>query len=54
MLRSLPGRQGPPRLRPLTATDLELADLGRTRRDPSQRLRELLGTIDGEHCRFPG
>jgi hypothetical protein len=38
----------------LNATDLKLADLGRTRREPSQRLRELLGTIDGERCRFPG
>ncbi len=54
VLRSLPGRQGQPRLRPLTAGDLTLADLGRTRREPSQRLRELLGTIDGERCRFPG
>ncbi|MBW3640593.1 MAG: HNH endonuclease [Actinobacteria bacterium] len=53
VLRSLPGRQGRPRLRPLTAADLNLADLGRTRREPSQRLRELLGTIDGERCRFP-
>ena len=54
VLRSLPGRQGRPRLRPLNAADLKLADLGRTRREPSQRLRELLGTIDGERCRFPG
>ena len=54
VLRSLPGRQGQPRLRPLNAADLNLADLGRTRREPSQRLRELLGTIDGERCRFPG
>jgi len=54
VLHTLPGREGRPRLRPLSAADLKLADLGRTRREPSQRLRELLGTIDGERCRFPG
>ena len=41
-------------LRPLTAADLSRGDLGRTHRLPSLALRELLGTIDGERCRFPG
>lgn len=31
-----------------------LRDLGRTRREPDLGLRELLGTIDGERCRYPG
>lgn len=29
-------------------------DAGRTRREPSLALRELLGSVDGERCRFPG
>ncbi|MEO9221747.1 MAG: DUF222 domain-containing protein [Mycobacteriaceae bacterium] len=41
-------------LRPLTRGDLCRHDLGRTRRAPSLVLRELLGTVDGEQCRFPG
>lgn len=53
-LRSLPGRGGGRALRPLTAADLRRYDLGRTQRRPSARLRELLGTVDGERCRFPG
>ncbi len=53
-LRGLPGRGGPPRLRPLTTADLTRADLGRTARLPNQALRDQLATIDGERCRFPG
>lgn len=49
VLRTLPGRGGQPLLRTRTA-----ADLSRTQRLPSLRLRELLGIIDGERCRFPG
>ena len=52
-LRSLPGR-GAVRLRPVTAGDLAAHDLGRTHRQPSLALRELLGILDGERCRFPG
>jgi hypothetical protein len=33
---------------------LTICDLGRDRREPDLALRELLGTIDGERCRFPG
>lgn len=51
--RSLPGR-GVPRLRPVGVADLRLEDLGRSRREASLALRELLGTVDGERCRFPG
>jgi hypothetical protein len=54
VLTLLPGRGGPGRLRPLTAADLCRHDLGRTARTPSLALRELLGTLDGERCRFPG
>ncbi len=42
------------RLRPLIAADLTRHDLGRTTREPSLALREHVGTIDGERCRFPG
>ena len=41
------------RLRHLVAADLTRHDLGRTQRLPSLVLRELLGTVDGERCRFP-
>jgi hypothetical protein len=54
VLKSLPGRGGILRLRPLTGTDLTVHDLGRTTREPSLALRELLGSLDGERCRFPG
>jgi hypothetical protein len=54
VLRTLPGRGGPGRLRPLTAADLRRHDLGRSQRVVSPALRDLLGTIDGERCRFPG
>ena len=54
VLRSLPGRGGLPRLRPLRPEDRTRLDLGRTARLPSDGLRQLLGTIDGERCRFPG
>lgn len=50
----LPRGDGPVRLRPLAALDLTTCDLGRTTREPSLTLRELLGTIDGERCRFSG
>ena len=53
-LKTLPGRRGAVRVRPLTDTDLRRADLGRTARDANTPLRELLGTLDGERCRFPG
>ena len=54
VLRALPGRGGLLRLRPLTDADLRRHDLGRTAREASTALRELLGTLDGERCRFPG
>jgi len=54
VLKTLPGRSGAPRLRPLTAADLHRHDLGRSQRLPSPALRELLGVLDGERCRFPG
>ncbi len=54
VLKTLPGRGGIVRLRPLTDADLTRFDLGRTTRQVSLPLRELLGTLDGERCRFPG
>lgn len=54
VFKGLPGRGGVLRLRPVTADDLRRHDLGRTRRDVSDPLRALLGTLDGERCRFPG
>ena len=54
VLRTLPGRGGLLRLRPLTDADLRRHDLGRTAREVSTALRELLGALDGERCRFPG
>jgi hypothetical protein len=53
-MKSLPGRGGSVRLRPVTDADLRRFDLGREQREVSANLRELLGTIDGERCRFPG
>ena len=53
VLRSLPGRERAS-IRPLQPEDLRRDDLGRTARLPSDGLRQLLGTIDGERCRFPG
>ncbi len=41
-------------LRPIIAADLTKFDLGRSSRTLSDPLRELLGQIDGERCRFPG
>jgi hypothetical protein len=41
-------------LRPLRPTDLNRHDAGRTLREPSQALRDLLVTVDGQRCRFPG
>jgi hypothetical protein len=40
-------------LRPISASDLTAHDCGREQRHPSQPLRDLLGAIDGERCRFP-
>jgi hypothetical protein len=55
VLNSLPGRGGPLRLRWSSVADLRRHDLGRRRRrEVSLALRELLGTLDGERCRFPG
>ena len=51
---TLPGRIGPGRLRPLRRSDLRRHDLGRSQRQVSIRLREQLGVLDGERCRFPG
>lgn len=53
-LKALPGRGGAPGLRPITASDLSRHDRGRTQRHPGQDLRDLLGVLDGERCRFPG
>ena len=54
VLKTLPGRGGVLRLRRLTAADLRRFDLGRDRREVTDNLRELLGAVDGERCRFPG
>ncbi|MEX2292081.1 MAG: DUF222 domain-containing protein [Mycobacteriales bacterium] len=54
VMRTLPGRGRVLRLRPVTAADLRRHDLGRTSREANAALRELLGTLDGERCRFPG
>jgi hypothetical protein len=54
VMKTLPGRGGVVRLRPVTDADLRRHDLGRTARDVSPALRELLGTLDGERCRMPG
>ena len=54
VLKSLPGRGGTLRLRPVTEADRRRHDLGRRQRDVSLPLRELLGVMDGERCRFPG
>ncbi|MFP5218895.1 MAG: DUF222 domain-containing protein [Actinomycetes bacterium] len=54
IMKTLPGRGGTLRLRPVTTADLRRFDLGRTQRQVSANLRELLGTVDGERCRFPG
>ena len=52
---SLPALETPGwRLRPLGGADLTRFDLGRTQRLPSLALRELLTTMDGRRCRFPG
>lgn len=54
VLRSLPGRTRLPRVRPLEPGDLARFDQGRRSRLVSPALRELLGQLDGERCRFPG
>ena len=38
----------------MTDADLRRHDLGRSQRTVNTALRELLGTLDGERCRFPG
>ncbi len=38
---------------PLRRSDMQRFDAGRSRREPHLALRELLGTVDGERCRFP-
>jgi hypothetical protein len=40
-------------LRPLQPTDLTIHDTGRTLREASQPLRDLLANLDGHRCRFP-
>ena len=47
-------RGGLLRLRPVGEADLRRHDMGRTSRQVPSPLRELLGTLDGERCRFPG
>ncbi|MCA1722319.1 MAG: HNH endonuclease, partial [Actinobacteria bacterium] len=54
VLTTLPGRTGTVRRKRVDASDLALRDLGRRQRQPSLALRELVGTLDGERCRFPG
>jgi hypothetical protein len=54
VMKTLPGRGGVLRLRPITAADLRRHDLGRSQREANVALRELLGALDGERCRFPG
>jgi hypothetical protein len=54
IMKTLPGRDGILRLRPITTADLHRHDLGRTQREANTALRELLGILDGERCRFPG
>ncbi|MCW2600335.1 MAG: endonuclease [Frankiales bacterium] len=51
VMQTLPGRA---RLRRLHPSDPTRHDAGRDARHPSHALRELLGTLDGERCRFPG
>lgn len=51
VLRTLPGKGA---LHPIVDRDLTEHDQGRRARHPSQALRELLGRVDGERCRFPG
>jgi hypothetical protein len=53
-MKTLPGRDGVLRLRPVTAADLRRHDLGRSQREANAPLRELIGVLDGERCRFPG
>ena len=40
-------------VRPLREADLTVHDAGRGQRHPGQPLRDLLGALDGERCRFP-
>lgn len=40
-------------LRPLTPADLTQHDSGRNQREPTQNLRDLITTLDGEHCTIP-
>jgi hypothetical protein len=54
VMKTLPGRGGVLRLRPVAPADLRRHDRGRTAREANAALRELLGAVDGERCRFPG
>jgi hypothetical protein len=54
VMRTLPGRGGRARLRPVDPADLRRHDQGRRQRLPSPALRQLIGVLDGERCRFPG
>ena len=54
VMKTLPGRDGVLRLRPITPADLHRHDLGRTQREANVSLRALLSSLDGERCRFPG
>src|SRR5206468_3902460 len=50
---SLAGLPAGATLRSLQPDDLARHDSGRSSREPSQALRDLLGAVDGERCRFP-
>lgn len=52
ILKTLPGRQAWT-VRPLSAADLIRHNLGRSSRVVGPALREHLGQLDGERCRFP-
>lgn len=47
---SLPAGLG---FRELRRSDLTRFDAGRSKREASQQLRDLLGAVDGERCRYP-
>lgn len=54
VVQALPGRGGLLRLRRVPEIALRRFDLDRGQHDVSLPLRELLDTLDGERCRFPG
>ncbi len=53
-MKTLPGRGGLLRLRSVTEAGLRRHELGRSQLEVNAPLRELLGALDGERCRFPG